>query len=233
MTKFSLLTLAALLHLSTYAQDLTGLWQFTKVEVGNKNMTPIAKWTKISKDGTYTSGNGWMQNSVGHWTFDEKKNSFLPANTNGIADEFGAFAVEHTDNEHMIWTRTEEGMTVTVYLERIKELPIGPMDQVQGLWKFENVTENSDQPSQHLLEGSLGTIHIRWDRKFTLRNESVGRTTGIWTMHGHRPELTLLYDNDEISRESYNILFEDDMMYWEEVNNKRKISFVRIQEYPQ
>lgn len=59
----------AVLPLSLKAQA-TGLWEVTKVIVGQEEMTPVAKWTQINKDGTFETGNGWLQNGNGTWTFD-------------------------------------------------------------------------------------------------------------------------------------------------------------------
>ena len=62
----------------TYSQQesLIGLWEIQKVEVGEDNMTPVAKWTKINTDGTYQSGNGWLQNSQGQWNYDSKNKMY-------------------------------------------------------------------------------------------------------------------------------------------------------------
>ena len=37
--------------------------------MGEMELTPIAKWTQINSDGSYESGNGWLKNSEGQWTF--------------------------------------------------------------------------------------------------------------------------------------------------------------------
>ena len=66
------------------AQEITGFWEFKKVDVGGKIKTPVAKWTKIENDHTYRSGNGWLQNSVGTWTYDDKARQFSATETNGI-----------------------------------------------------------------------------------------------------------------------------------------------------
>ena len=44
---------------------IDGLWLVTKVKVGIKERTPISRWMKFNKDSTQTSGNGWLQHSVG------------------------------------------------------------------------------------------------------------------------------------------------------------------------
>ena len=64
-----------------------------EVTVGVEIMTPTAKWTRINEDGTFQSGNGWMQNAEGTWTFDEVSSLFLPTTKNWILDEGGPFEV--------------------------------------------------------------------------------------------------------------------------------------------
>lgn len=77
-------------------------------------MTPVAKWTRINKDRSYVSGNGWLQNSSGTWTYDIDSKQFIPTETNGIRDEFGAFIVSFSEGK-MKWeinrTRIEVVLT--------------------------------------------------------------------------------------------------------------------------
>ena len=116
-----------------FTQDIIGLWEIKKVIVGGKTMTPVAKWTKINKDGSYQSGNGWLQNTEGKWTFNKKNNLYSTTETNGVKDEFGPFTVEVTTNK-MTWLREEEGRIVTVSLEKIKKMPKSTSDELMGLW---------------------------------------------------------------------------------------------------
>ena len=77
--KSTFLFLTVLLYSSTtlYAQSITGFWEFKEVTVGSKNMTPVAKWTKIYKDGTYQSGNRWTQNPIGTYIYDKQRTVLL------------------------------------------------------------------------------------------------------------------------------------------------------------
>ena len=74
------------------AQSLVGLWEVKSVRVGSELMTPIAKWSMFNADGSYTSGNGWLQNSAGTWQLNEVDNSLSMNETHGLKDEFGAFS---------------------------------------------------------------------------------------------------------------------------------------------
>ena len=73
-----IVTLLIFNSLTVYAQDIVGFWEIKEVIVGGKIMTPVAKWSKINKDGSYQSGNGWLQNSEGTWKFDKKNNLYSP-----------------------------------------------------------------------------------------------------------------------------------------------------------
>lgn len=175
--------------------SITGLWHITDVQAGDLEMTPVAKWTRINSDGTYESGNGWLKNSEGRWTFNESENAFLPVETNGLDDPYGPFAVRFIPDENtnpMTWSREEEGMIVEVMLERIDELPMAPTDDIQGLWDLTRVkvdgadsTDTIDPYNQHY-------IFIKWDRTYLERTAAGDRQTGYWHMNGHHPEFTFL-----------------------------------------
>jgi len=113
------------------------------VDVGGKIKTPVAKWTKIENDHTYRSGNGWLQNSVGTWTYDDKARQFSATETNGIKDEFGSFTVSFAEG-NMIWEREEDGMKVLITMERIDEMPMSTADKLIGLWDLTQANKNGE-----------------------------------------------------------------------------------------
>ena len=92
-----------LISFSTYAQEETviGFWEVEVVEVGEENMTPVAKWFKINTDGTYQAGNGWLQNGQGNWNYDAENKIYSSTDSLDIADEFGGFSVSF-HNEKMV-----------------------------------------------------------------------------------------------------------------------------------
>lgn len=161
------------------AQQLVGLWEITEVNVGTEIMTPQAKWTQINADGTFRSGNGWLQNAQGTWNFDKKSRLFSLKETNGIIDSYGPFTVEFT-KDGMGWLREEEGMIVRVALKKIEQLPKGPADDIVGLWGLQTAETSSEE-----------LLFIRWDRIYINRSKK-GKATGYWHVHGHKPELTFL-----------------------------------------
>lgn len=175
----------ALFPMLVFAQDkdILGLWQVSKVTVGDQVMTPVGKWFRFD-EGTYQTGNGWLQNGTGVWTISEGKLS--ATDSFGPMDEFGAFDISF--DQGMQWRRLEDGMEVAVYLQRSEQLPLNPADLVVGLWKAP--------------DGS--TLFIRWDRIYVRQSET-GRKTGYWHMNGHRPELTMLPHSDDESVSGWKV----------------------------
>ncbi len=189
---FLTLLLISCISPSLLAQQPVGKWSVVEVKIGSKHRTPQARWTTISRDGTYQSGNGWLQNAEGRWTYDNKKKLLSFKETNGLIDEFGPFTVEFT-TDGMRWLREEEGMIVEVTLEKIEKRPKGPADLVVGLWELETETEVAKQ-----------LLFIRWDRIYINRSKT-GRFTGYWHMHGHKPELTFLPHSNNEKVESWRM----------------------------
>jgi len=161
--------------------QVEGLWEIRKVTVGDRTMTPLAKWTRINNDFTYKSGNGWLQNSEGNWTFDKQLNQFLPIEKNGMVDDFGPFKVEIIE-DRMTWTRIEEGDKVVVQLERIEKIPKGPADNIQGLWDLNSAIRDEENLMSSYDPDNNRYYHIRWDRIFVNDFGPKGRQTGalIW-----------------------------------------------------
>ena len=109
-------------------QDIRGLWEVEKVEVGDEEMTPTARWFEILEGGKLFGGNGGITNTRGAWTFDQNTNK-LEQLSNGQKDPYGAFDVIFSDEANrMTWSRIEEGMEVKVSLKRVTEKPLAPWD---------------------------------------------------------------------------------------------------------
>ena len=148
------LSLIILTSCTAQNEKFIGLWEIQKVMVGSEQMTPVAKWARINQDGTYESGNGWLQNTSGTWTYKSGERSLMMTSTLDIADEYGGFTIAY-DHDKMNWTRNEEGMEVKIILKPITELPMSPADYLEGGWELDDASPN--QPSNE-------RIMIRWDR---------------------------------------------------------------------
>lgn len=213
-----------------------GLWMIENVRVGNQNMTPVAKWTRIKADGTYESGNGWLKSSEGTWTYDEADQTFLPKETNGLIDPNGAFAVSFNEN-NMQWKRTEEGQLVTVTLTRIRELPRSPADKLQGLWDLEQAKENDKDITQTYDPQNKQYLFIRWDRVYMERTSQGTRQTGYWHMNAHKPEMTFISHNAEQQPQSWKVEFASEkkmsMMGISDSNKGQLLIYNRLKAFPQ
>lgn len=236
-THYQLLALALSLIFSTSLsgqESIFGLWEMTKVEVGKEIMTPVAKWTRINQDGTYQSGNGWLQNAAGTWTYDEQTNAFEAVDPKGIKDEFGPFTVSFS-GKNMRWERMEEGMKVVVTLTPVDQLPKATGDQIVGLWGLSEAINEGQSILEEVDPENKKFIFIRWDRIYVERNGEGKRSTGYWHIHGHRPELTLLSHNKEKEAESWKVSFNGEKLVLQGISDSNKgleYQFKRLNAFP-
>jgi len=190
---------------TSFAQDITGLWEVSSVAVGEETMTPVAKWFRFNEDNTYTSGNGWVQNTIGTWKMD-RDNQFTATNTYGPADEYGAFDVKVNENE-MVWKRSEDGLKVIIYCKQIDKLPVSPTDLFIGLWKPNGEGTGAETGTRTGTDEG-NSLFIRWDRIYVNR-ESDARYTGYWHINGHKPEVTFLPHDEGGTTETWEIDVDD------------------------
>jgi len=174
------------------------------VSVGNESMTPVAKWFKMNQDGTYQTGNGWLQNGKGHWNYDPKTKKFGSIDDLDGADEFGDFDVSFASGK-MVFEREEEGMRVKVMLVPIENLPMSPADYLKGYWDLEEITDNGQSIKSEFDGEDKHRLHIRWDRIIVNYTPEGTRQTGYWHINGHRPEITLLPHQENQNPESWKI----------------------------
>jgi hypothetical protein len=233
MRKILLLSLALfLLLIQSHAQSVSGFWVVNKVSVGDRSMTPVAKWFKNNKDGTFQSGNGWTQNSVGTWTYDKETKEFIPTNTNGLKDEYGPFQVSFS-GDNMIWERQEDGMKVVVTLSEINEMPIAPADQIVGLWSLSNVKKMEEDASTGVDPDGNPYLFIRPDRLYRIRNADATFDNGYWHMDGHNPEFHLINHNREKAVQIFTISFRGNQLFMKQKEGDQlELRYNRINEFP-
>lgn len=235
------LFLALLLLLSGEAingqgNQIEGLWMIENVRMGDRDMTPIAKWTRIKPDGSYESGNGWLKNSEGFWKYDKTASTFLAKETNGLTDPNGAFKVSLQGGK-MTWERTEEGQKVRVTLSRINKVPKSPADKIQGLWDLEQVKEKNEDITQNNDPNNKHYIFIRWDRFYVERNEEGKQETGYWHMNAHKPEITFISHNEEQKSTSWAVEYFSDkkisMTGLSDSNKGQLLIYRRLDSFPE
>lgn len=185
------------------SSKVTGLWHVQKVQVGQKEMTPIARWVRFNKDGSQQSGNGWFQHSIGTWNLDKQNEKLRITNTNGFEDNNPPFAFSFNEKT-MIWEREEEGQTVRVTLEKGETLPQSPGDALLGIWELEKVMKGSKVVTKKNNQEAQQSLFLRWDKIFVLRNTRDGRQTGVYHIHGHLPEIELFFHNEAFPRQKWS-----------------------------
>jgi hypothetical protein len=234
MKKMNWILFAVILGVSCSQTDLPnksgieGLWVIKKVVVGEDIMTPNARWQRFFSDSTQVSGNGWKQHSIGKWQFNQSDSSLRIVNTNGLRDPAGPFRVA-LRGDRMEWNRTEDGMKVTVNLERTDELPMTYVDHALGLWTVKEI-----EGTGPFLNEQAETLFIRWDGRFVIGN-ALGRINGVYNVHGHRPEFEFIPYGEEFKRSFWSFETRENKMEMRLLNSDSSVTRVleRIHEFPE
>jgi len=215
------------------AKSIDGLWIVRNVKVGDQEMTPNARWMRFNSDSTQQSGNGWYQHSYGTWTMNNNSQELKVTDTNGTSDPYEAFNVV-IENNSMTWTRIEDGEKVVVTLERSEQLPFSYSDQIIGLWKLDKAVGNGTYFAPNANKVSSDYIFFRWDRQFVINSEK-GRINGVYNVNGHRPQVELIPYGKDVTRDFWQIDFEENAMTLKLLNSDTLVSrrFIRIHDFPQ
>lgn len=202
-----------------------GLWSVKRVKVGDKEMTPIARWMRFNADSTQTSGNGWLQHSVGTWSLNSE-NKLSVLNENGLTDEAEPFLVNLEQNT-MTWSREEEGLKVQVFLERIDDIPASNGNKLMGLWKLENKinAKNNDVNSE------IKSIYLSWDNRFIKQFVSGKKEYGIYKIHAHKPELQLVNYGSNPKFTFYKFSCTRDSLVLTSSDDKQLLKLSRIHQF--
>lgn len=206
-----LLILMLLVSSLTFAQSVVGFWKVDLVMVGERNVTPVAKWFHYHPDHTYQAGNGWSQNSIGTWAYDKKKAEFIPFSSNGEPDEFGAFKTCF-ENGKMYWEREEEGMKVVVTLSPTTEMPMSPKDSIAGTWNLVSVTKEGKDITPMENASKAAELHISWGGTYRKTAPDGASAHGFWHMDPHHPEFHLVDWNREVDFVAYHVSFDKDQV---------------------
>lgn len=212
---------------------IEGLWVVKNVKVGDQEMTPNARWMRFNSDSTQQSGNGWYQHSYGSWSFNNDLQELTVTDLNGTKDPYEPFKVE-IENDKMTWSRLEDGDKIVVSLERTQQLPTSYGDQIIGLWKLDKAVGNRAYFSPDSNQESSDYIFFRWDRQFVLNTEK-GRINGVYNVNGHKPQVELIPYGKEVTRDFWQIDFEENAMTLNLINSDTLVSrrFIRIHDFPQ
>jgi hypothetical protein len=214
---------------------VVGFWEVKEVKVGTEVKTPVAKWTKIDADGSFQSGNGWLQNSEGTWTFDDQNKTFTLVETSGIKDEFGAFKISF-EPDQMIWQRDEEGELVMVKLERITKIPKSTSDILVGIWSLDERLKNGKSEKEQFDPDNKYFIFIRWDRIYVEQSSNGEKSSGYWHIDGHKPEVTFISHVRGKEPERWTVSVNDNhlqMTGLSDWNKNLEIRYKRLNDFPE
>lgn len=233
--EFIFLLVATLFFESCDQQNgIEGLWVVDKVEVGEQEMTPNARWMRFNADSTQQSGNGWLQHSFGTWSLNEKTGELTVKNVNGLDDPYGAFKVS-VENDTMFWGRQEEGQQVEIRLVRADSLPATFGNKLLGLWQLEQASGEGFffEPTRPAA-ASNNYIFFRWDGLFVIGSEK-GRFTGVYNVNGHKAELEMIPYGEGETRSFWKIEFNENRIKLHLLNNDNSIvrDFVRVHKFPE
>lgn len=199
MVKIKITALFLALGVSLSAQSFLGSWEVVSVSVGDRSMTPQARWVIFTNQG-FESGNGLLRNGAGTFNYDAFSHMLRMNDTLGLDDQFGAFDVEQ-NGDTMLWQRIEEGEQVSVRLVRTQDLPLRPLDQCVGLW----AAEEGDQ---------VDLMFLSWTKNYRITFKDGSREQGVWYGHPHRAEIIFLpWDRNKESRS-----FKIETGLWEELH---------------
>lgn len=188
----------------TTQPTMVGLWEVESVKEGDRQMTPIVRWLRLNKDFTQESGNGWVQHSYGSWRYDSLKNTVMMFDSNGV-DEGGSPFEVSTLGQSMVWQRKENDQAVVIHWKRIQRLNMDPASKMVGLWDLSSASVAGEDQSASLDPNNKRYLFLRWDRQFRDRNGPKGNFAGVWSFHGHKPEITLWRSGEHCYKETWKV----------------------------
>ncbi|NVJ46880.1 MAG: hypothetical protein HWE07_07120 [Cytophagia bacterium] len=221
------LTLIIVLFLSinVFAQNgPTGLWEVNEVMVGDRNVTPTAKWFLFQEDGSLTAGNGNIENFSGFYQYDAAKKELTQSN-GSEPDPYGSFKTKLT-NSNMTWERIEDGMKVIVQLTKVDKKPKAPWDLLQGGWiEMSDQVTNTETGISSISDLEPSRYFFMWDRAYRKFN-STGQQieTGVWHIGAHSHEIWTITNADN-TKTIWDLTFEKDVMIW---SQKRGNELVKV-----
>lgn len=208
--------------------EFVGMWQVEKVQMGENEMTPIARWMQFNEDGTQTSGNGWLQHSYGTWKLNNDQLSVL--DENGINSNTDPFSVE-VNQDQMTWKRVEDGQEVTVMLKRVQKMPQSGGNKVKGLWKLVKATDDGNDITAILNPNQKSMLHLRWDNTYVQHNMPNEKNYGVYKIHGHKPEIQMVNYGNESKFSFWSFSFEGSKLTLVSTDQKSVMEFERITNY--
>lgn len=217
MTRFYLFLLL-LGALQLRSQSPIGSWEVVSVQVGDRSMTPQAKWIVFEEAGFF-GGNGFLQNSAGTYTWNPLELELHMEDSLGFPDPFSPFKLSWV-RDTMVWQREEEGQLVRVFLGAMEEKPLRPADHITGVW----LAPESD---------SLAYIRFGWTQTYEFGYKEGPIQRGVWRCHPHRNEVILLPWKREEATRSYQLEIASwNDLYLKDFDGNQSWRLKRSRDYP-
>ena len=223
--------MASFLFSACSSNKMIGLWQVEKVQIEEQEMTPVARWVRMDKNGNQASGNGWYQHSYGTWTYEPGDKALAITNENGFEDPFGPFTCIVKGDE-MTWKRKEEGQTVNVILKKMEALPAAPADQLLGIWDLVKAIERGEDQTEAYDFDQKYCLFLRWDRNFVIPFSENGRQMGVYAPNGHRSQVQFIYNGTEANRVFWEYEVTKDELVLKNNADQIELYFERIYQIP-
>lgn len=211
---------------------ISGLWLVKKVTIANEEMvTPALNWMQFNADSTHAFGNGWLQHSVGTWSFNKNAKVLTIKNDIGFSDYTNPMKVELNKN-NMICKLKVDDMEITVILERIYKLPTSEANRLYGLWKFDTIIMNKKEVSDSLNPNKKAMLFLRWDNNFELRNYPKGEKYGIFKTQAFRQQLEMVSYSKSLPKfQFYDFTTENDTLVLKSKDEKTVLKLSRIDQF--
>mgnify|MGYP001052885301 CR=1 FL=1 len=221
-------------QLSFVKSPVAGLWIVERVQVGEDDRTPTAKWFDFQENGEFVGGNGGVTNLRGAWAYDQD-NKQLIQQISTQADPYGAFDVIFSaDGSSMTWRRLEDGRPVAISLKKTNSKPLAPWDLIQGSWKNEKAEglELETKEVKSIYQMELNSYYFGWDRTYRkFDKEGTLIETGLWHIEAHAPQLWTINDTGN-TKVAWTLDVQEETMTWTREGEMEllKVYFERVHE---
>lgn len=212
--------------------QINGLWLVKKVTMENEEMiTPALNWMLFNPDSTHAFGNGWLQNSVGSWTFQKSSKILTIKNDIGFSDYTNSMKIELSKKNMTCKLKVDE-MEITLFLERIDKLPTSEVNKLYGLWKIDSTFINSRDVTDSLNPEKKAMLFLRWDNNFEIRNYPEGEKFGIFKTQSFRQQLEMInYSLRSPKFQFYDFIVEDEKLQLKSKDAKTVLKLSRIDQF--
>ncbi|OIP48743.1 MAG: hypothetical protein COZ16_10250 [Flavobacteriaceae bacterium CG_4_10_14_3_um_filter_31_253] len=210
--------------------QINGLWLVKSFKVNNMEIPSSENWIRFNADSSLSSGNDWLQHSVGYWRY-QQNTKLLTINTEiGFTYYKSPFSVE-IHKTTMIWKGTKEGMEVIIILEKAEKLPTSEANKLFGLWKFDSVFIGDNDVLDSLNPNKKAMLFFRWDNQFEFHNYPEGEKYGIFKIQPYRNQLEMINYSSSPKFQFYDFKIEGENLELKSKDEKTVLKFSRIHQF--